>query len=342
MQTPLRIGLVGLGNQSQENLLPAIAQIKGARLAAVCDADGGKVASLSAALGHVEVYPDLDAVVRPDHIDALVMACPPQAHLQGSRLAIQRGLPVFVEKPPCEDLDILRGLADLAASRDAITAVGLNFRFAQPVVRAVEIMRSDRFGGAAHIDIRHFANKPRAPLWGGTDTVRSFLLAQTIHSFDLAVSLGGSLASVGAEVDEIRPGMLIINVQLRFKGGMSASVLTGNAFPSFEFSMTSIGRNGGYMVLDNLSTLEVSDEAGGSLRPGEKRWSERWHVGPLDSGYARAGYLGELQSFVDHVRRGERFPADFASLIPTFEIIERVVERASTTLASQQGYEHHA
>ncbi len=324
MTRSLRIGFIGLGNQAAENLLPSVEQLKGAHLAAVCDIDPYKIARFERSVGTANLFSTIHDMLQSDSVDLVVMSCSPQIHTLGAKLAIDAGIPVFVEKPPCTNLTELLDLADRARERRVTTGVGLNFRFAEPVRRATQILNSNRFGGLAHLDIRHFTNEPRAPMWGLDSVARTFVLAQTIHVFDLAVALGGDLKKIEPEVSEVREGALIIRTELLFANGASASILTGSASPSFEFAVTAIGRNNGVLSLDNLWTLEVLDEVGGAYRPGEKRWSERWHTGPLESGYARPGYLGELQSFVDAVQNRQRFEIDFASLIPTYEIIESI------------------
>ena len=342
MANSLRVGFVGLGNQAAENLLPAIAQLRGAHLAAVCDLDPQKTARYERALSSEACFDRIEAMLNSGLIDLMIMACPPQVHTYGAKLSMAVGIPVFVEKPPCINLPTLLELSSLAAEHNVTTGVGLNFRFAEPVRKTTAILNSNRFGGLAHLDIRHFANKPRSPMWGMDSVVRSFLLAQSIHSFDLAVTLGGELTAVEAETDEIRQGVIIIRTTLRFANGSSAAILTGSAFPSFEFAMTALGRNSGVMLLENLSTLEIVDEVGGSFRPGEKRWSERWHSGPLESGYNRAGYLGELQAFVDAVAAGSEFEASFSAMIPTYEIIEKVCELPMRTAFSSIREIEHA
>lgn len=206
--SPHRIGFVGLGNQANENLLPTVAQLSTARITAVCDSAPGRAAAFASVRGIDHVYTEIREMIRSRQVDLIIMACPPDVHASGASLAIEAGLPVFVEKPPCTTTETLSDLIELAEKHRVITGVGLNFRFAHPIQRAQAILNSPRFGGLAHLELRHLANKPRAPMWNLRSLTRSFLLAQTIHAFDLSIALGGTLAEIEADVNEVSPGAL--------------------------------------------------------------------------------------------------------------------------------------
>jgi len=321
----LRIGFVGLGNQARENLLPALAQINGAGIAALCDTDIGRAEQMQGRLGANRIYDSVDKMIGDGGVDLIVMACPPQVHFSGARAAIRAGIPVFVEKPPCLWTHELEELIDDAQKLNVITGVGLNFRHSKAIERVQRIIQSERFGGLAHLCLRHYANKPRTSMWQLDSPVRSFLLAQTIHTIDLAIHLGGPVAALACEVDA-KGNSVLIRMSLTFARGVTASIVTGSSFPAFEFGLEAVGANHGLLTLDNLWNVSVRDEAGGAFSPGEKRWSESWQPGPLDSGYIRAGYAVELQAFVDAVASKTRFDADFQAMLPTYKLIDAVCE----------------
>jgi predicted dehydrogenase len=198
-------------------------------------------------------------------------------------------LPVFVEKPPCATTEVLSDLVELAEAHRVTTGVGLNFHFAHPIARTRSILNSPTFGGLAHPELRHLANKPRVPMWNLRSLARSFLLAQTIHASDLSIAFDGTIVEIEADVDEIIQGALISRVRLRFASGATASILSGSAFPALEMGLTAISRKHGVMMLDNFWSLTVRDESGGAFQPGEKRWSEIWAPGPLKSGQVIQG-----------------------------------------------------
>ncbi|WP_199535807.1 Gfo/Idh/MocA family protein [Dyella psychrodurans] len=329
----VRVGLVGIGAQSQENLLPSLLQTPDIHVVAVCDGVAERARLVHRHVKDVELYDDVAKMLTDTKLDALVVACPPQAHRDIATLAMNRGVHVFVEKPPCFTLNELLSLTELSRQSGLVTGVGMNFRFARSIQHLRLIQNEPQFGRTAHIQLNHYANKPRAPMWGLDSTLRSFLLAQAIHTIDLAMLFGGDVKETRSEVQNDN-GSLIVEINISFKNGATASILTGTMFPYFEFEMKLISDTSTMVRLDNLSDITLHEpdhvtRAGGN----DKRWRGYWRPGPLDSGYVRSGYQSELQDFFDAIRTGGKFEADFANLIPTYEVIEQVCEKGDRLAA---------
>jgi len=320
----LRLGFIGAGEQGINNLLPALLQVSGARVAAVCDQNTTRGETAAARAGGVPVFDDPKTMIDTCELDAVIMACPPSIHRDMAHYAMARGLHVFVEKPPCLTTRELQDLITVAREHRVVTGVGLNYRFASAVERFREVSRNALFGDLVHLHIMHAANKPRAPMWD-TNTTRAFMLAQAIHSVDLAISFGGEVDKVDVSVREKGKSSLI-QVDIAFEGGASASLLTGSAFPVFSYEMLAVGSEGHMLRLENFWDLTLLSEGRqGPLIGDGKRWREAWHPSPLESGYARSGYFGELQAFVDAIQQKKRFVADYEAMLPTYHVIDAVV-----------------
>ena len=321
----IRVGLVGIGAQTKENILPSLLQIPDIQIVAACDVSLERAEEVKSYVRDVQVFKDVATMLECMGPDALVLACPPQAHRDISLMAIERGIHVFVEKPPCFTLSELKDMTAAAARKRVVTAVGLNFRFARPIQHLRKISASEKFGRPVHVQINHYASKPRAPMWGLSSTLRSFLLAQTIHSIDLTTAFGkDDVTDVRSTVQHGVDAMLA-RIDLSFSSGRSASILTGSMFPYFEFDMKVISDKSNMITLDNLWNITLHDaEISSQVVGGDKRWRNAWQPGPLDSGYVRSGYFGELTGFFNAIRSGTRFEADFESMIPTFQVIEQV------------------
>ncbi|WNG23585.1 Gfo/Idh/MocA family oxidoreductase [Cystobacter fuscus] len=321
----IRVGLVGIGAQTKENILPSLLQIPDIQIVAACDVSIERASEVKSYVRDVQVFKDVTTMMDCMGLDALVLACPPQAHRDISLLAIERGIHVFVEKPPCFTLDELNDMIDAAARKRVVTAVGLNFRFARPIQQLRKMAASEKFGRPMHVQINHYASKPRAPMWGLSSTLRSFLLAQTIHSIDLTTAFGpGHVANVRSSVQHAGDAMLA-QIDISFSSGHTASILTGSMFPYFEFDMKVISDKSNMVTLDNLWNITLHDaEIASQVVGGDKRWRNAWQPGPLDSGYVRSGYFGELTGFFNAIRTKTRFEADFESMIPTYQVIEQV------------------
>lgn len=327
----MNIGFVGAGEQGLQNLIPALLQIDGTRVVAVCDLSRERAERAAARCGGARTFDAiadmLDSEIEGAAIDAVVAASYPQVHMDLTAAAIERGIPVFVEKPPCYDRSQLLQMAEKAAKVGLQTGVGLNFRFASVIQRLQELIRAPEFGEVAYIDVLHAANKPRIPLWGAASTARAVLLAQTIHSFDLAIALGGTVTGFEHRIVRESGDGILAEVSIDFANGALARVLSGNLFPDFNFSLRVVGRKGHMVTIKNFWELDYRASGRSGPDGGDgKRWRDAWHPSPLDSGHVRTGYVGELAAFLASIQKRERFACDFASLIPTYDIIESICQ----------------
>ncbi|MEX3628902.1 MAG: Gfo/Idh/MocA family oxidoreductase, partial [Burkholderia sp.] len=296
------------------------------RIAGVCDLAPARAEQIHRFLPDVPLADNLDELLKLASLDALVLACPPQAHRDIALRAMSLGIHVFVEKPPCFTFEELETLVHANQRHpQVVTGVGMHFKFARPVQQLRDITRSEAFGQTLHIQLNHYASKPRTPLWGLKSTLRSFLLAQAIHTIDLGVTFGdGTLTGIQSRVQHHDDGLLV-SAELSFSSGTTASLLTGTLFPYFEFDMKLVSSNSTMVELDNLWNLTLHEpEHGTGPTSAAKRWRGAWQPGPLDSGYDRSGYFGELARFFEAIRKQERFEADFESLLPTYRVIEQI------------------
>lgn len=328
----MNIGFLGVGEQGLANLIPALQQLDDVRVVAVCDLSKQRAERAASRVGGARVFESitemLDAKYDGKPLDAVIAAAYPQVHIDLAEQALARKIPVFVEKPPTYDRAQLLRLVELARQANVPTGVGLNFRFAATIQRLQDLIATKEFGGPAYIDVLHTANKPRGPLWGSASGARGLLLAQTIHAFDLAIALGGGqvVASEHRLVEEAKDGLLV-EVSLKYASGALGRVVSGNLFPDFTFALRVVGRNGHYATINNFWELDY--KAPGQPGPDgkdNKRWRAANHPSPLDSGHVRTGYVGELAAFLAAVQGKQRFVCDFASMIPTYDIIEAICQ----------------
>ncbi|CAB3766829.1 Gfo/Idh/MocA family protein [Paraburkholderia humisilvae] len=323
--TVIDIGIVGLGVQMQENLLPTLLQMPNVRIVAVCDLSASRAAQIHRFIPEVPITDSVDKMLSLASPDALVLACPPQAHRDFALQAMKAGIHIFVEKPPCFTLDELSMLVEANRSSRVVTGVGMNFKFAKPVQQLREMTLSESFGDTLHIQLNHYASKPRTPMWGLDSTLRSFLLAQAIHTIDLGITFGGGeLTGIQSRVQH-HEDSLLVNAEFVFSSGTTASVLCGTVFPYFEFDMKLVSSNSTMVELDNLWNITLHEPEHGTRATGAaKRWRGAWQPGPLDSGYERSGYYGELFGFFEAIRQKKPFEASFESLLPTYRVIEHI------------------
>ncbi|MFH8659220.1 Gfo/Idh/MocA family protein [Streptomyces afghaniensis] len=124
-----RIGLIGLGVISRF-YLAAFENAACARLVAVCDPDGNR---LAAAPAHVPRYRDHRELLRAADLDAVVVNVPNDLHYPVCRDALAAGRGVCVEKPLATRPHDGRHLARLARQNGAVLFTSFHRRYNREV-----------------------------------------------------------------------------------------------------------------------------------------------------------------------------------------------------------------
>lgn len=319
----VRVGVLGAGEQTTTHLVPALLHVPNAKITAVVDPIRTHRDVLAERLGVPARLSIVTDVLNSGLVDCLVAACPPQAHEQIAAAAIAAGIPVFVEKPPATTTTVLAELAAAADRRQVLTGVGMNFRWAAPV-RRLHTLLGQKHSNPSMIAVRHMASKPATPMWG-LPLWRTFLLAQAIHPIDLALALAG------APVVDIQPAcrhagsQLWLSLQLRHANGTISSVHTGNVAARFEHRIeisTSTGTTAHLTDLTDLTITGADDLPRGT--------SSHWRPSPLDVGYHRTGFGGELAAFCTAVATGGQFAPTLTDLLPTYQIMDQLTPTIGT------------
>jgi len=320
----MRLGIIGFGAQAREKLVPCCRALPGVEIAAVCDIEERARAQARQTLGIEAVYDDHRAMMEGGGLDAVVAACYPAEHYEIAVDALTRRLPVFVEKPPAPSTANLKSMIDLARDTGTTTGVGMNFRYAG-VTRRLKAMAE---GEINTIVLRHFANKPTQPLWDQSSTLKSFLYAQVIHSVDFLVDLCGPIN----EISVVNGGFehkVVLTIVLTFAEGSSATLVTSNTSPHFVFEFDAICMGRRHVSAEAMWRVNVTETGKAYAGNEYKRWSESWAHSPLDSGFERAGYAGQMAEFLSAVREGRESDLSFASLAETYRCLDEIESQAS-------------
>lgn len=320
---PVRVGVLGAGEQSTSHLLPALLRLPHARITVLADPVPSRRDRLAERLGVPVRLSSVTEVVASGQVDCLVAACPPQAHEEIAAAAIEAGVPVFVEKPPAVSTAALTELAAAAESAGVITGVGMNFRWAAPIHRIREVLTGPPRGIPSMISVRHVASKPTGPMWD-LPLWRTFLLAQAIHPIDLLLTLAGSPAVDIQPACRLAGSGVWLGLQLQHANDTISTLVCGNQAPRFEHRVEVTTTAGITAALSDLAELNIAGVSADHTRPGQGGTSSRWRPSPLDVGYDRTGFGGELAAFCAAVATSHRFTPSLADLVPTYRIMDQL------------------
>ncbi len=137
---PVRVGLAGLGSMGR-NHLRVLASQPGCRLVAVADPVAAALESATAASGAQGFLEPL-AMVREAELDAVVIAAPTMAHVPLALAAIERGLPVLVEKPLAATVEEAMRIVDASRARGVPVQVGHVERFNPAVLELGRLLEA--------------------------------------------------------------------------------------------------------------------------------------------------------------------------------------------------------
>lgn len=299
----LRIAIIGCGEHSSENLVPALAQMPNVTVKAVCDLDEQHAANAAKRFAPCDVEVDWKKVVFRKDIDAIVVAATPQIHFQASLEALSRGIHVFVEKPPTTNSPDLRKLSEIAVKSRLVTCVGHNLRHSTAAIEMQSVISGKydsavedaTFGLPIAMEMRYDASKPRGDRWGLNSPLRSFLLSHANHAIDFMIyqmgpirRVNAALATVSAESDGVA-----LSVQFKFESGAVGNLLATSCVPHFSISGSVISNTNRKVQLNSLHEVIAH-----GIGRDEKRWGRCWTTRSLLTGYESAGYLTELDCFV--------------------------------------------
>jgi predicted dehydrogenase len=97
--TTIRWGILGCGDVTEVKSGPGFQKARGSSLVAVMRRNGALAADYAQRHGVPRSYADARALVHDPEVDAVYVATPPGAHLEGALLAAAAGKPCYLEKP---------------------------------------------------------------------------------------------------------------------------------------------------------------------------------------------------------------------------------------------------
>ena len=291
MTRPLRVGVIGVGALGRHHARH-LAQLEGARLVGVTDIDSGRARAVAEELDTEACA--LDRLL--GRVEAVTIAVPTPAHVEVGLRALERGIPVLMEKPLAVTLEDADRLIAAAAARGVQLQVGHIERYNR-AIRAAE----PYLDGPRYIESLRLAPfQPR-----GTDV--AVVLDLMIHDLDLVLHLTG-----GAEATEVRASGLSVlsshldlaNARVEFANG-AVALATASRVSRERVRRLRLFQPNGYFSLDLATGGGEFMQLRSDWRPGTgSQLSDVVERVVLEAPEADALAL-ELQSFV-HAVQGDR------------------------------------
>ena len=187
------VGAGGIGGYHFDQLRKYIGEHPGTvELVGVADVAEERAAELARRAGcaaytsHVEMY-------EREKPQAIFVGIPPFAHNDQETAAAERGIHIFVQKPPAVTLAKAREIEAVIARSGVISAVGFQDRYLDVVDEARQALAGKRVGLAMGY---WMGGMPGVPWWRVRAQSGGQAVEQTIHIFDTARYLFGEAETV--------------------------------------------------------------------------------------------------------------------------------------------------
>jgi predicted dehydrogenase len=244
----LRVAVIGAGVWGR-NHVRTLASLVEVELAAVCDTSPGRRDELRRQYPGVVVTGELAEAL--DKAEAVVVATPAGSHASVARSAIERGLPILVEKPFATTVADAEDVAEMAAARGTPVLAGHLLLFHPAVERLRAMIREGELGTVFYL------YSQRVNL-GQVRPDENALWSFGPHDVSIALHLlGQSPVRVTAQgMSYLQPGIEdVVFLTMEFESGVMAHVQMSWLDPHKERRLTVVGSKR-MVVFDDMQPRE--------------------------------------------------------------------------------------
>ena len=327
--TRLRVAVIGTGNWGR-NHVRSVASLAEAELTAICDIDAGARDAIGQRYPGVLLTASVDEALAA--VDAAVIATPAASHADLAAKALQRGLPILVEKPFALSAKEAEGIAQLAEAKNVPVVVGHLLVFHPAVERLKAMIEAGDLGEV------YYLYSQRVNL-GQIRPDENALWSFGPHDVSVALELlGAAPVRVTAHGKSyLQPDIEdVVFMTMEFASGVIAHVQMSWLDPRKERRLTVVGSQK-MVVLDDMEPrekLRIYDK--GIDRPPEyASYGESLSIREGDITIPRIPNAEPLSAELKHfvrVARGEETPRVTARDGVT---VVRILEAATQSMAGK-------
>jgi len=182
----LKLALAGAGLFGEEHLR-VMSRMADVEIAGIADLNAKAAESAAQRYGVLDWGTDIIALLDRRKTDGLIIATPGQTHVPIARQALQRGIPVLVEKPMAMTAVEAATLVEREALSQAFVLPGHVLRFSMPHRLIADIVGSGEIGRLLSLTARRYRDDSHALRYPDIDPI----MMTMIHDIDLALWMAG-------------------------------------------------------------------------------------------------------------------------------------------------------
>ena len=293
----LRFGIVGCGDIAEKSFAPSLLKSELTELTAVCRRDVEKARVFADQFGCPAAYGSAEEVIEDENVDAVIVATPPNVHLEQTRLAAAHGKHVLCEKPMALNAQECRGMIEACREADVKLGVAYRRRLFPQVVKAKELIAGGAIGRVVCVRTHFSGWCSMGDNWRVQPGVSGggMSMDMAVHRLEVLLNFAGRPMEVQALVETVHHDWPVDDscaVLLKFEDGkIGVHSTIGTSPPRRDFAQ--VDGTEGRILMDPLEfdaghiTLE---------KPGK---TERIEVRPLANPYFD---LPMIEDFVKAIR----------------------------------------
>ncbi|RKU32472.1 hypothetical protein C6495_10725 [Candidatus Poribacteria bacterium] len=234
----VKLGFIGTGGMASAHMRNLNDNFEDVEFTAMCDISEARAKDCAQEFGG-NAYTDFRVMYDKEELDAVYICTPPFAHGEQERIACERGIAMFIEKPIHSELEPAVVINDYIEQTGVITSVGYHWRYGGNAQNAKAMLDAEpQILGALGYWI---GGLPGTPWWRVRAQSGGQHVEQTTHIFDLArfligsdgktvhgVAASGSMTDIpNYDVDDIS----MVNIE--FQNGTVANIVSSCAMAGY-------------------------------------------------------------------------------------------------------------
>jgi predicted dehydrogenase len=321
------VGFVGCGVHSTQNLYPCLRHFP-VVLQSVCALHEFKAKRNAAWFGAKRWYTDYRKMIEQEKLDAVFIVVNRHTHKEIASYALNKGIHVFLEKPPAMNGEEVAHLSALSEKTKKVCMVGYQKRYVPTYKKAKELLMSNSFNPSM-VHLRFSA--------GNMNSEEDFLYEIGIHFIDLLRYFQDDIGQLS--VDRKQQKGFSYTISCRFKNdNIGSLVLTSTQSWNNPSERVEIYGDKGTILVDNLYNIYFYKRT--MALPGEivvdgkgaEFWLPNFTV-PNDKlqSLCLNGYFYEIQAFINAVKGGNRPEGDIKDSKQNIEIIQKLLQTKNSS-----------
>lgn len=314
----IRVGFIGAGAHAVAAHYPSLAKMQDVEIAAACDLREERVRLVKAKFGVRRGYRDYREMISKEDLDAVYVITPPHQLYDIVADVLERGINVFIEKPPGITRFQIESLAAIAEGNSCITMVGFNRRFIPLLRLARDAVLEEGEINTCVAEFHKYYPEALAYYRGAVDV----LTCDAIHAVDVLGWICGRHRRVLSVVKRFeKPFENAFYALVEFERGRVGVLLANWASGGrvHRFELHTMGASA-YVDPDDRAWIYKRGSLKDVVTTQEAARSGEWII--------YYGFYHENRHFIDCVKEGREPETSFKEAVKTMKLVEDIYREA--------------